>query len=129
MPTFRSGKTSAASVQGTTLANTDWSIKYNGQDLDTTNFESDGYEEGLTGILSASWTLKGSWDSGSDPTSDPPGLYPRDDGVDMTLTPSTLGGRTYSLSSWRCMDTDISTNVRGVVQYNSSGKNQGTFSF
>ncbi len=104
----------------------EWDVTWKGTPLETTNFESNGKYTGLIGIVSADWSLKGKWDSSANPLSDPPGLYPRDDGRQMDL--GTEPGSSWSFPSWICGSSKISTKVSGTVDFEASGSSNGDFS-
>lgn len=126
---FRSGKTGEASVSGTPLSLESWTTNYQGNVIETTNFESNGCYQGVTGIRKLAWTLKGQWDF-TPPyyTKDPPGLYPRDDGSDMTLTMSTQDeAGTWSMPSFICEHANVSTTATGNISFDAAGSSQGQF--
>lgn len=125
---FRSGKTGRTTVNAQTIKNNEWDVTYRGADLDTTNFESNGYEEGLTGLIGADWTIKGDWDAGVNPYDNPPGLYPRDDGVNMVLYPKVADNKPFTFPLWRCDSTRVGVRTDGKVTFDASGKSQGSFS-
>lgn len=124
---FRAGKDSAATVGGTLMAVEQWSSKYSGDKLPTNNFESNGLREGLIGFVGLAWSLKGSWDATENPLADPPGLFPRDDGANMTLTTNVTDGSHFSMPLWICSDSDVASTATGLVTFDANGESQGNF--
>lgn len=122
---FRSGKNSRISVNGDILAHSDWNQNYNGDRLDTRNFESQGWNEGLIGFRVTEWGTKGLWNAVDNMYDDPPGLYPRDDGTNMVCTPSTSEVIIWTLTDWLCDRSNMSTSATGLVQVDASGTSQG----
>lgn len=127
MATFRSGKTGSVEVASTTLSLSNWRVAYTGANLETTNFESDGYYTGITGILKCAWDVKGDWDANQTPYTDPPGLFPRDDGTNMILTTSTLDGTSFSFDDWICDSSTVEVTTVGKVTFDASGTSNGEF--
>jgi hypothetical protein len=95
--------------------------------LDTTHFESQGIEEGLIGIIGADWSLRGNWDATQNPLADPPGLFPRDNGTNMSLITNIVDADAYVFPFWRCLNSKITTTANGLVTFDADGKNQGPF--
>jgi hypothetical protein len=105
----------------------EWTVTGRGADLDTTNFESQGIEEGLIGIVGADWSIRGNWNPAQNPMADPPGLFPRDNGTDMSLITSIADADAYVFPFWRCLNSKITTSASGLVAFDADGKNQGPF--
>lgn len=125
---FRAGKTGEAIVNGTTVAMESWTTNYQGNSIETTNFESNGCYQGVTGIRKLVWHITGQWDATTYPTEDPPGLYPRDDGENMVLTMSTLDSAgNWNMPEWICDSSSVTTTATGNIRFDSSGSNQGQF--
>jgi hypothetical protein len=127
MPQFRSGKRGSVSVQGAQMALQEFDAEYHGDDLDTTNFEDQGFDNGLIGIVGCNINFKGNWDSAQKPTGNPPGLYPRDDLTNVVATPSTIDNTPWNLPLARVLSSKNNTPVRGTVGFETSLKSSGTF--
>lgn len=127
MAKFRAGKTGRVAVGSQLLAMLEWSVTARGADLDTTNFESNGIEEGLVGIIGADWAVRANWDAGKNPLDDPPGLFPRDNGTAMSLFTNVADNKPYVFPFYRCLNSKITTNATGLVTFDADGKNQGPF--
>lgn len=126
---FRSGKNSRAqcgtSPQNMTQAN--WTADYAGEDLDVTNFESNGYDEGICGVLSLAWSLSGRWNAAQNPFADPPGLFPTDEGDSLNLFVNVSDSTSYGMTQFRCKSSKVTTSAKGAVDFESSGMSQGSF--
>lgn len=124
---FRAGKTGRTTIAAQNMVNHDWSVSYTGQKQDTTNFESNGKGEGVTGVLDANWSLAAAWNAAANPLDDPPGLYPRDDGSNMLLYTKVSDAKKWSFPSWICEQSSVKASARGLVTFEASGSNQGDF--
>lgn len=127
---FLAGKTGRTQVGNSILALQEWSTAYHADPLDTTNFESNGHQEELVGVDGVDFTVKGNWDSNANPLTDPPGLYPRDDGGAAGAAISLYlkqGAQNWNFPLWCCTASDISVTTRGLVTFNSSLKSQGPY--
>lgn len=128
-----SGKKSRLSVNGTFLKKNRFSVTYRGDDLDTTNFESTnnnvyGYDEGIIGVIGVDYSAGGDWDAANVPTN-APGIYPREDLQSVNMYPD---GRDEAATLWslaysRVISATNSTEIRGKVTFEWSGKSQGVF--
>ncbi len=127
--TFRAGKTSRIRVAGNqNLTQGEYSVKDKGENLDTTNFESNGYSEGLIGILEADFSLSGHWDAAVNPLVDPPGLFPRDDGPQIQLYTKVADNVFYNFPITRIIEADLNSTAKGLVEFSvPSGMSQGTY--
>lgn len=125
----RSGKTSRVQVDGTNLRMAQYSANYRGEDLDTVNFESGGYDEGILGIIGVDWSFRGDWDAetGYNPYATIPGIYPRDDLANLRFYPSTTESSFWSFAYARVRSANNGSEVRGKVSFEASGKSQGGF--
>jgi hypothetical protein len=124
---MRSGKGSRATVGGVNMRKTDWEADYQADDLDTTNFESAGFDQGTVGIVSCPWTLKGCWDAQQNEYDDPPGLFPRDDLGLVKLYTSVSDNVFWSLPTNRVISGKNSTSVKQLVMFEASCKTNGSF--
>lgn len=126
---FLAGKNSRMQVgaQATNLTANHYTCAYNGKDLDTLNFESNGFDEGIIGPIDLTWTVKAVWNANQQPLSDPPGLFPRSNGTNMIILPQNSSPLGYTMPSWRCFGSTISSAADGTVDFDANGKNNGTF--
>ncbi len=124
----RSGKGGQVSLEGTTLRMQEWTTDDHGDDLDTTDFESEGFDCGLIGIRGCDWSFKGLWDADQNPIGNPPNIEPADDAGPLVLTTNVTDGQAYTLDVIRILKVTITTPVRGTVQFAVSGKSNGNFS-
>ena len=123
----RSGKNSAAIVTATVLAMAKWTLTFKGVDLDTMNFTSAGYQEGILGPIGLEWSLGGLWDAGTNPNADPPGLYPRDNLQDVQLVVNVADATAYEMTYARVRSAVTGTTVTTAVAFDASGMSQGPF--
>lgn len=124
----RSAKNSRIRVAATTLNYARWDANWRGDDLDTTNFESAGLEEGLIGIEVVEFSGGGHWDAGRNPFDQPPGIFPRSDGGPVELIENVTDNIGWLLNVVRFLSTRNSAELRGVVSFEFSGKSNGAFS-
>lgn len=127
MASFRAGKLGGVTITTQVLAMLEWAVTNRGADLDTSNFESNGIEEGLVGMIGADWSIRANWDAAKNPLDDPPGLFPRDNGTDMKLAVNKVDDKGYIFPFWRCLNSKITTTTTGLVTFDADGKNQGPF--
>lgn len=125
---FRAGKSSRVQCNAQNMTANQWSATYNGVDLDVTNFESNGYSEGIIGILSLTWSLSAKWNAAQNPNASPPGLFPTDSGTNLNLYVNVSDNTAYAMSSFRCFNGTASTTTEGNVEFVADGKSQGAFS-
>lgn len=131
----RAAKTSRILVGVTALTYASWECNMTGDDLDTTNFESydedtgQSYNEGILGVLNCDVRFGGDWDAGTDPMGDPPGLYPRDDLQDTAFYTSRLDVIYWAFPYLRIRSSVVGAQVKDKVSFNTSGKNQGPFTY
>lgn len=124
---FRAGKSSRSQVGGNNLTMAEWSASYKGVDLPVTNFESNGFEEGIIGVFSLEWSLSGNWNAAQNPNASPPILFPTDSGVNMNLYVNTSDNTSYQMPAYRVFSGDAKTSAIGIVTFNATGHSQGTF--
>lgn len=129
MATFLAGKTGRVSVNGATMAATRWSTTLHADELDTSNFESNGKKSWLIGLQGLDWQVGTLWDSAQPPFTDPPGLYMRDDGTSMNLYTKVSTNKYWSMPHWMCSNSSMEETVSGLVMFNASGKAQEDFSY
>jgi hypothetical protein len=121
---MRAGKNGRVQVAGTNLRNANWRANWKGDDLDTTNFEA-LTEQGLTGVLVCEWQTGGPWDAQQNNFDSPPGLYPRDDLGAVKFFEAVSDNVLHNLAANRVLSSENSAEVRGLVQFNASGKSNG----
>lgn len=102
-------------------------VDYTTNDLDTVNFESSGYGEGISSILDASLSFGGDWDAGANPYDNPPGIYPRDDLPNLRFYTNVSDGQNWLFTYARLRSARNGSEVRGKVTFEASGMNQGSF--
>lgn len=122
---FYAGKNSRVSVEDVILNKSKWDLDIHGDDIDTTNFECGGVDQGLIGITGIDWNIGGLWDGGDNNLSDPPGLYPRDDLGTVLLYENLTGDTFWELPNNRVLSSKNGAEVRQAVTFESSGKING----
>ncbi len=122
---MRSGKGSRIQVSGTALTLARWNVTRRGDDLDTTNFESDGEDQGTIGVEAADWTMSGLWDADQNRFIDPPGLYPRDNLDGLRFYENTNDGIGWNIPIARVLSASNGAEVRGLVTFEANGKSNG----
>ena len=128
MAAFKTGVSGAVIVAGVALRESKWGVTHRGDDHDTTNFEGNGKESGLVGVQGLDWNFGANWDFAANPYTNPPGVYPRDDGSDMKLY-AVRNSKFYSMPTWRCIQAQTGAEIRGMVTYQASGKAQDDFTY
>ena len=111
------GKLAEVTVDQASLYGTDANVEEHGDDIDGTNFQSNGLDVGTVGPTGLTYDIKGNWQN----QGDPPGASVRPDLPGVTITP---GG---SMPTARVLSSKISVPIRGKVEYNFSGKSQGSY--
>lgn len=104
-------------------------------DLDTTNFEAVGWENGTPGVRVGKWDFDGDWDAGRNFFDSPPGITPRDDlGVDRNgngsatqIYPNLADNKPHSIPTSRVLSSKNSLPVRGLVGFSASCKTNGQY--
>lgn len=124
---FRAGKNSRAQVNAQNMTQANWDATFSGENLDTTNFESNGFSEGIIGVWELQWSISGRWNASQNPNADPPGLFPTEEGANMSLYVNVADDTSYDMPSFRCTSGKASTSATGAVDFNASGMSQGTF--
>lgn len=122
---FRSGKNAYSTVENVVLRKSKWDVDLKGDDLDGTNFDSGGVDEGFIGIVGIDWNLGGLWDSSLDALADPPGLYPRDNLGTVILGINASDAYYWNLPANRVLSSKNGAEVRQAVTFDSSGKING----
>jgi hypothetical protein len=123
----RSGKNARVTVGGTALKHAEWEAENKADDLDTTNFESGGVEQGTTGIEVVDVSAKGDWDAGGNFQDSPPGIYPRDDLSTVKFYTNVTDNVFWAFPLLRVLSARNGAQVRGKVSFEWSGKSQSSF--
>jgi hypothetical protein len=121
----RAGKNSRTQVGGVNLRNNTWRTTYRADDLDTTNFESGGHEQGTIGVDVIEWSMGGDWDAQQNAYDNPPGLYPRDDLGSVKCYENVSDNVLASIPNNRVLSAENGAEVRGKVSFSANGKSQG----
>lgn len=122
---FRAGKNSRVQIEAENLNKAKWDVNLHGDDIDTTNFESGGVDQGLIGIVGAEWNVGGLWDASLNNLVDPPGLYPRDNLGTVNLYANLIDDIFWSFPENRVLSSKNGAEVRQAVTFESSGKTNG----
>lgn len=125
---WRAGKNTRISVGSQNLALASYDLTDSGADIDTTNTESNGVTEGIIGPENLDWNSGGKWDAGQNPLDNPPGMYPRQDGENLSFYTSQTDNVFYNLPFFRCHQATLRMTVQGGVDISARGKNQGSYS-
>lgn len=104
-----------------------WDVTFRGDNLDTVNFQSGGYDEGIIGIAGCEWSSGGDWDAGRNAYDAPPGFYPRDDLAALLLYANVTDNVGWNFPYARVLSSTNGAEVRGKVSFQASGMSQGTF--
>lgn len=122
----RSGKGSRVTVEAVNMRVKQYQVDAKGDDLDTTNFESDGYDQGTTGILGCDWSIDGDWDAEINGFTDPPGLYPRPDLGAVALYTNLVDNIGWAFPANRVISSKNGSQVKGLVTFGATCKTQGS---
>lgn len=123
---FRSGRDSRVQVGATNLNMAKWDADSSGDDIDTNNFEGNGYGEGVVGIVEASLSADGIWNAAANPIDSPPGLYPRWDLQNLKFY-LNKAENFWSFPYARVTSSKNSSAVKEKVGFSFSGKSNGIF--
>ncbi len=125
----RAAKGSRWAVGATNMRAGSWDCTRKADDLDTVNFESAGEDQGTTGVNSTDWSGKGNWDAQQnmfDPAgSQPPGLYPRDDLLNLKFFTNLIDNVFWLIGQARVLSAKNGAEVKGLVTFDTSGKSNG----
>ena len=106
----------------------EFTVDNSGEDLDTTNFESGGFDEGVLGIELLAFAFKGDWRPERNYLMNPPGLFPRDDLANVKLFPSTDDlANFWDIPCARVLKAHQTCPVKGVVSFDVDLKSNGKF--
>lgn len=124
-----SGKKGKITLNGTTVKLKKWSVNPQSQDHDSTNFESEGFGEGLGGIREADVNFEGDWDSAQNPHDDPPNIMDGEVITDVRLYIDRDNSLFFDFDEIRIISVPVNQEVRGVCQISVSAKTNGEFSY
>lgn len=116
-------------INGTVVKLEKWSVTPQAQDIKTTNFESGGFDEGITGIRSADIEFSGFWDAASNPHSNPPGFQAGDILTNVYLYVRVTGNRRFTFPKMRVISVPVQNSVEGRVELSVRGKSDGPFTY
>jgi len=123
----RAGKGARLQIGGTNLNAKTANVTERGDDLDTTNFEAQGFETGTIGVQVCEQEIESDWDAGRNYYDNPPGIYPRDDLANVVIYENVNDGRFWSFPTSRVLSSRNIISVRPLVGFNWSGKSNGTY--
>ena len=129
----RAGKASQINADNTELAFGSWDVTIDGQDLETTNFESytlatdTTYREGILGAIVANLRYGGDWDAHANPLDDPPGMYPRDDFPNLEFVVNQGDATQWTFDYSRIRSSVSGATWDGLVTFEVTGMSQGGF--
>ena len=121
----RSGKNGRLSVNGTTVNATSWAVQSQSDWQDVTNFETQGYAEGVFGIRSASVQLELYWNNAQNPFDNPPNLKDGQILDSVLLYINVTDIKFYSFTKLAIVSCSLQTPVRGVVTYSIQAASDG----
>jgi hypothetical protein len=101
-------------------------ITEQGEDIDTTNFEAQGYDTGIIGIQSMTFDVKSDFDLGLN-MYNVPGIYPRSDLPNFTAYENVIDGETWSAALCRILSSRNGMPIRGAVSFDFNGKSNGVY--
>ena len=111
----------------TTLFVKDATIDPKADDEDTSNFESQGYDSGTTGLWGCGIDCSGDWDSGLARYGNPPGIYPRDD-LQQKYFINVTDNFFFLFPYSRVLTTTVAIPTRTLISFKFSGKSNGPMS-
>ena len=123
----RAGKGSRLSVNGVNLRgnNIEWSGR--GDDLDTTNYECNGQEQGTVGVFGDDINVDVLWDASENPIDNnaAPGIYPRDNLPNVYAYQNVVDNTFWLAALERVLTAATSHPIRGLVGFKASMKSNG----
>lgn len=113
------------SVNGTTVNATTWAVQSQTDWQDVTNFETQGYAEGVFGIRSASVQLELYWNAAQNPFDNPPSLKDNTilDSVILYINVTDISH--YTFAKLAVVSCSLQTPTRGVVTYSVQCQSDG----
>lgn len=125
----RAGFLGRVKATGVNLKLNKWSVTPRSEDIDTTNFESGGYEEGIGGVVGADVTFEGLWDAGQNPYDNPPLLVPGTIITNVYLYINKNETQFFLFPSLRIIQAPVNVDVPGKSTYSITAKSDGSFTF
>lgn len=127
MGTPLSAKDAKVRINGNTLFAAKWDVNPETNWLDTTNFESGGYEEQTQGLTKCEVTIEGWYDADTNMHESPLLIF---DGASLSNVKLHLVGTSspyWSFPDLSVKSVPISSEVAGLVHYRLIGKGNGIF--
>jgi hypothetical protein len=123
----RSGKGSRSSINGVNLRGTNFDVTRRADDIDTTNYECNGEEQGTVGVVGTDVNYEAYWDSQENPidSGQAPGIYPRDNLPNVILYLNLTDAIAWNAALCRVLSSNTSAPVRGIVGFKSTMKSNG----
>lgn len=110
------------------LRSVEYTITDRGDDADTTDFEDQGADSGLIGIIGCDITFTGHYNFAEQPGLAPPGIFPRDDLANVRLYLSRTEDKFYDFPLVRVLECSTRVGVRaGAVTFDGRMKSQGPY--
>jgi hypothetical protein len=123
----RAGKGCRLQVDNVDLraTNMDWNSRTD--DLDTSNYECEGFEQGTVGIFGNDLNVEAYWDASTNPidVNTAPGIYPRDNLPNVLAYQSVNDDTFWQAELARVLSCSTSHPVRGLVGFKASMKSNG----
>jgi len=123
----RAGKGARITVGGAALNYGEFNCEDKADDLDETNFESGGIEQGTIGIEWVEYDASGYYDASNNPY-DTPALFPRDNLANMRFYINSAESAQWIFTLARVLSAKNGAPVRQLITFAWSGKSQGPFS-
>lgn len=121
----RSGKNGRFSVNGTTINATQWQVAGQADFIDVTNFETQGYSEGVFGIFTASVSIELYWNAAQNPFDNPPALKQGQLLEQCKLFVNLTDTTHFNFPYLAIVTCTLATPVRGVVTYSIQAQSDG----
>ena len=123
----RSGKSGRVSIGGTSIKLSEWKVTTRTELLDTSNFDSGGYEEGVFGFRGADISFTGDWNAGVNMFDTPPNIEDGQFVETVLLYTNTTDNQYYSFPEIAIISADVTTTAKGKVSVSVTAKANGTF--
>lgn len=125
--TPRSAKNAKVRIGAATFTAKVWNVVNKSDKLDTTNFESGGYETSTFGIESAEVSIEADWDGAANPFDSPPALTPGASVSTVKLYLNDTTGPYWSFPTLNLFEANCTANVRETLKISIKGSGHGTF--
>jgi hypothetical protein len=124
---FRAGKNSRVAGNGINILAEEWNNDFKADEIDTTNFESLGIYQGLTGVNECDWDFKGKWNAQVNIFDIPPGIFPQDLFPNLGFYENQSDNVFNFLPFALIFSAKNGAVVRQAVTWEASGKNNGSY--